>query len=80
MMALLKHLQTDLLAELVIISNATEAQTIADSPIHIPAEVPEWLSPLVAIVPAQLFAFHLTRIKGFDANKPRSISKVTETR
>ena len=80
MMTLLKHLQTDLLAELVVISNAKEAQTIANSPINIPAEVPEWLSPLVTIVPAQLFAFHLTRIKGFDVNKPRSISKVTETR
>jgi glucosamine--fructose-6-phosphate aminotransferase (isomerizing) len=80
MMALLKHLQTDLLAELVVISNAAEAQTVAASPIPIPAEVPEWLSPLVTIVPAQLFAYHLTRIKGFDVNKPRSLSKITETR
>lgn len=80
MMALLKHLRTDLLAELVIISNAAEAQAVAASPIPIPAGVPEWLSPLVNIVPAQLFAFHLTRIKGFDVNRPRSISKVTETR
>jgi glucosamine--fructose-6-phosphate aminotransferase (isomerizing) len=80
MMALLKHLKTDLLAELVVISNAAEAQAVAASPIPIPAEVPEWLSPLVTIVPAQLFAYHLTRIKGFDVNKPRSISKVTETR
>jgi len=80
MMALLEHLRTDLLAELVVISNADKAQAVAASPIPIPAEVPEWLSPLVTIVPAQLFAYHLTRIKGFDVNKPRSISKITETR
>ncbi|MBN1453936.1 MAG: SIS domain-containing protein [Anaerolineales bacterium] len=80
MMALLRHLQTDLLAELVVISNATEALAIAQVPFKIPAGVPEWLSPLVAIVSAQLFSYHLTLAKGYDADKPRTISKVTETR
>jgi glucosamine--fructose-6-phosphate aminotransferase (isomerizing) len=80
MMTLLKHLQTDLLAELVVISNATEALALAKSPVKIPADVPEWLSPLVSIVPAQLFSFHLTIAKGYDADQPRTISKVTETR
>jgi len=42
--------------------------------------VPEWLSPLVAIVPAQLFAYHLARLKGLDTEAPRNISKVTLTR
>jgi glucosamine--fructose-6-phosphate aminotransferase (isomerizing) len=80
MMALLKHLQTDLLAELVVISNSPEALSLARSPITIPAGVPEWLSPLVGIVPAQLFSYHLTIAKGYDADQPRTISKVTETR
>jgi glucosamine 6-phosphate synthetase-like amidotransferase/phosphosugar isomerase protein len=31
-------------------------------------------------VPAQLFAYHLTREKGYDPDHPRSIQKVTETR
>ena len=80
MMTLLKHLQDDLLAELVVISNSTEALSMAQAPFKIPAEVPEWLSPLVAIVPAQLFSYHLTLAKGYDADKPRTIRKVTETR
>jgi glucosamine--fructose-6-phosphate aminotransferase (isomerizing) len=80
MMTLLKHLQSDLLAELVVISNAPEALSLAKSPIPIPAGAPEWLSPLVGIVPAQLFAYHLTIAKGYDADQPRTISKVTETR
>ena len=80
MMTLLKHLQTDLLAELVVISNSPEALSLARSPITIPAGVPEWLSPLVGIVPAQLFSYHLTIAKGYDADQPRTISKVTETR
>ena len=80
MMALLKHLQDDLLAELVVISNVTEALSMAQAPFQIPSEVPEWLSPLVAIVPAQLFSYHLTLAKGYDADQPRTIHKVTETR
>jgi hypothetical protein len=31
-------------------------------------------------VPAQLFAYHLTREKGYDPDHPWSIQKVTETR
>jgi glucosamine--fructose-6-phosphate aminotransferase (isomerizing) len=52
---------------------------LAQSPIRLPADIPEWLTPLVAIVAAQLFACHLTKVKGYDTEKPRSITKVTET-
>jgi glucosamine--fructose-6-phosphate aminotransferase (isomerizing) len=45
-----------------------------------PDELPEWLSPLVAILPAQLFAAALTAEKGMDAERPRGLSKVTLTR
>lgn len=79
MMTLLKHLQTDLLAELVVVSNAPEALSMAQVPIEIPADIPEWLSPLVGIVPAQLFSYHLTLAKGYDPDQPRTISKITET-
>jgi glutamine---fructose-6-phosphate transaminase (isomerizing) len=80
MMTLLRHLQSDLLAELVVISNAPEALSLAKSPVPIPVGVPEWLSPLVGIVPAQLFSYHLTVAKGYNPDQPRTISKVTETR
>jgi len=33
----------------------------------------------VSIIPAQLFACHLTGVKGYDPEEPRSITKVTET-
>jgi glutamine---fructose-6-phosphate transaminase (isomerizing) len=42
--------------------------------------VPEWLSPLVTIAAAQLFANHLALARGLDVEHPRSISKVTLTR
>ena len=79
MLTLLKHLKKDLLAELVVISNAPEALSIAQVPFAISADVPEWLSPLVGIVPAQLFSYHLTLAKGYDADQPRTLSKITET-
>jgi glucosamine--fructose-6-phosphate aminotransferase (isomerizing) len=79
MQEMLSHLKNHLSAELVVISNRADALALAESPITIPADLPEWLSPLVGIVAAQLFAYHLTVAKGFDPEKPRSIQKVTET-
>ena len=80
MLDALKRLRADFGAELVVISNDKRALSLAQMPLTIPAEVPEWLSPLVAILPAQLFAYHLTVAKGYDAERPRGLRKVTETR
>ena len=41
--------------------------------------MPEWLSPIAAIVPGQLLAFHLSRLRGFDPDQPRGLKKVTKT-
>lgn len=40
---------------------------------------PEWLSPIPAIVAGQLLTHRLTRLRGLDPDKPRTISKVTRT-
>jgi glucosamine--fructose-6-phosphate aminotransferase (isomerizing) len=48
--------------------------------LELPAGVPEWLSPIVAIAPGQLFALELARARGTDPDRPRGLSKVTETR
>jgi glucosamine--fructose-6-phosphate aminotransferase (isomerizing) len=77
--ALLARLEHEMQAELMVISDCEESLQIARSPIRLPQGIPEWLSPLAAIVPAQLFAYHLTRAKGFDVEKPRQIQKITET-
>lgn len=80
MLSALKQLKADYGAELVLISNDKRALSLAQSPLTIPREVPEWLSPLVSILPAQLFAYHLTLAKGYDPEHPRRLRKVTETR
>jgi len=76
MLGKLRHEQS---AELVVISDEKRALSLAQSPILLPPGMPEWLSPIVGIVPAQLFAAHLTLAKGFDPEQPRTIFKITET-
>lgn len=79
MREMLTRLRTQQDAELVVISDDTDVLALAQSPIGLPPHIPEWLTPLVSILPAQLFACHLTGVKGYDTEKPRSITKVTET-
>jgi glucosamine--fructose-6-phosphate aminotransferase (isomerizing) len=66
-------------AELLIISGQDEALGLAHTPMPLPPGVPEWLSPLVAVVPGQLLALGLALAKGFDPDHPRSLHKVTLT-
>lgn len=67
-------------AEVVMISDQAEALALAQTPLALPEAVPEWLSPVVAVVPGQLFAAALTRAKGYDLDRPRGLRKVTRTR
>ncbi len=66
-------------ADLAIISDAPDALALASVPLPLPAALPEWLSPLTAVVPGQLFAYHLTVAKGYDPDHPRGLTKVTRT-
>jgi glucosamine--fructose-6-phosphate aminotransferase (isomerizing) len=79
MLEMLGRLRGDQSAELVVISDDKRPLSLAQSPIQLPDGMPEWLSPIVAIIPAQLFAYHLTRSKGINPELPRTITKVTET-
>ncbi len=63
----------------VVISNVPSSLALAAAPIALPAGMPEWVSPIAAIVPAQLLAFHLSRLRGFDPDQPRGLKKVTKT-
>ncbi|MBC8508386.1 MAG: SIS domain-containing protein, partial [Chloroflexi bacterium] len=72
MLNMLRHLKNDLLAELIIISNNQKALDMAQVALPISENIPEWLTPLISIIPAQLFANHLTVAKGYDPEKPRT--------
>jgi glutamine---fructose-6-phosphate transaminase (isomerizing) len=79
MLEMLGTLRHDQSAELVVISDEKRALSLGQSCVELPAGMPEWLTPLVSIVPGQLFAGHLTRAKGYDPEQPRTLLKVTET-
>ncbi|MCB0187915.1 MAG: SIS domain-containing protein, partial [Caldilineaceae bacterium] len=67
-------------AEAIVISD--DEATLADARIPIPlhASLPEWLSPITAIVPGQLLALYLAHARDYDPDHPRGLRKVTETR
>jgi glutamine---fructose-6-phosphate transaminase (isomerizing) len=67
-------------AELIVISDDPETLALGRIPLALPHAVPEWLSPLMAIIPGQLFAMHLTYAKDYDPDHPRGLRKVTETK
>ena len=66
-------------AELIIISDEDEILDYAQTPLRLEPELPEWLSPIAAVVPGQLLAYHLAQSKGLDPERPRGLNKVTET-
>jgi len=66
-------------AEVIAISDDDETLALARTPFKLPLSVPEWVSPLVSIIPGQLFAMYLAHVRDFDVDRPRAIHKVTET-
>lgn len=67
-------------ADLLVLSDDAEFRAIGRASLAIPAALPVSLSPIVSIVPAQLFALHLALAKGLDPEQPRHLTKVTTTR
>ena len=78
--SLVQGLHRDHGAEAVVLSDSAALRALGSRSIALPAGVPDWLRPIVSIVPAQLFAYHLTLARGLDPEAPRHIQKVTRTR
>jgi len=66
-------------ADLIGISDHKEILDLVHTPLHLPCTLPEWLSPICAIVPGQLFAMFLAFERGLDLDRPRALEKVTQT-
>ncbi len=67
-------------ARVIALSDRDDVLKRATSGIRLPADVPEWLSPIVTVVPGQLWARSLAMAKGIDSDRPRGLTKVTRTR
>jgi glutamine---fructose-6-phosphate transaminase (isomerizing) len=75
---LIRRLQ-ELRADTLAITGDIETATMCSRSIIMPRDIEEFLAPIPYIIPAQLFAALLAEAKGLDADKPRSLSKVTRT-
>ena len=67
-------------ARLVAVSDVRAVLRRAQTKLVLAPGVPEWLSPLTAVVPGQVAAMRLTRLRGLDLDSPVGLRKVTLTR
>lgn len=67
-------------AELLVISDDIDLLSLAHLAMLLPPGLPEWLTPIIAILPGQLFAMSLAEAKGLDPDSPIGLKKVTETK
>ncbi|HET7450105.1 MAG TPA: SIS domain-containing protein [Gaiellaceae bacterium] len=65
---------------LLVISDDERALARADVALPLWTRVPEWLSPLVSVIPGQVAALRLAQLRGIDLDSPLGLSKVTLTR
>lgn len=61
----------------VVVTNSS--MTIPGQVVRLSENVEEWLTPLPAIVTAQLFTYWLTLEQGNDPDNPRGLEKITRT-
>jgi glucosamine--fructose-6-phosphate aminotransferase (isomerizing) len=65
--------------ELLLITDKQELFGLAELAFPIPPGLPEWLTPLLTVLPGQIFAMDLAQAKGYDPDRPHGLHKITET-
>lgn len=66
-------------AECIVISNEERILAYGEKSVKL-SEMPEWISPICAVIPGQIFAYRLAEVKGHNLDHPKGLSKVTITR
>jgi glucosamine--fructose-6-phosphate aminotransferase (isomerizing) len=64
----------------VAVADRDELLGAADIAVRVPREVPEWVAPIVAVLPGQVAALRLGELRGVDLDRPHALNKVTLTR
>jgi len=58
----------------VVTEGCRELDELSDWKVEVPAG-PECLNPIVTVIPLQLLAYHVARLRGCDVDKPRNLAK-----
>lgn len=66
-------------SEVMAISDDREFLAAADTAFPLVSGVPEWLSPLLTVVPGQVAAVRLAILQGADVDSPAGLTKITLT-
>jgi glucosamine--fructose-6-phosphate aminotransferase (isomerizing) len=67
-------------SEVIAISDDPEFLSSAEVAFPLVPDVPEWLSPLLTVVPGQVAAVRLATVRGADVDSPAGLTKITLTR
>jgi glucosamine--fructose-6-phosphate aminotransferase (isomerizing) len=67
-------------ARVLAVSDVAAVLRRADTRLPLVPRVPEWLSPLTAVIPGQVAGMRLAQLRGLDIDSPRGLAKVTLTR
>jgi glucosamine--fructose-6-phosphate aminotransferase (isomerizing) len=67
-------------ARIIAVSDVSAVLRRAQTRLPLVPRVPEWLSPLTAVIPGQLTALRLAQLRGLDIDRPVGLNKVTLTR
>jgi glucosamine--fructose-6-phosphate aminotransferase (isomerizing) len=67
-------------SEVIAISDDERFLAAADTALPLARKVPEWLTPLLTVIPGQVAAVHLARLRGANVDSPAGLSKITLTR
>jgi glutamine---fructose-6-phosphate transaminase (isomerizing) len=67
-------------SDVVAISDDPDFLASADTALPLVPDVPEWLSPLLTVVPGQVAAVRLATLRGEDVDSPAGLTKITLTR
>jgi glutamine---fructose-6-phosphate transaminase (isomerizing) len=66
-------------AEVVAISDDAAFLAAADVALPLAPATPEWLSPLLAVIPGQVAAVRLATLRGANVDQPAGLTKITLT-
>ena len=58
----------------IVVGSAPECLAVADEALDVP-DISRWLSPILNVIPLQLFSYHVALARGCDIDKPRNLAK-----